>query len=33
MIEAQIDTFVRTDCQRQFLKQQIAAIGISFIKL
>jgi hypothetical protein len=32
MIEAQIDTFVRTDRQRQFLKQQITAIGISFIE-
>jgi hypothetical protein len=32
MMEAPIDTFVRTDCQRQFLKQQIAAIGIRCIK-
>ena len=32
MIEAQIDAFVRTDRQRQFLKQQVAAIGIGFIE-
>jgi hypothetical protein len=32
MREAPIDTFVRTDCQRQCLKQQSAALGISFIK-
>jgi len=32
MIGAQIDTFVRTDRQRQFLKQQVAAIGIGFIE-
>jgi hypothetical protein len=32
MIEAQSDAFVRTDCQRQVLKQQIAARGMGFIE-
>src|SRR5215510_7246239 len=32
MIKTQIDAFVRTDRQRQFLKQQVAAIGMGFIE-
>ena len=32
MIEAQIDAFLPTDRQRQFLKQQSAALGIRFIE-
>jgi hypothetical protein len=30
--EAQLAAFVRTDCQRQFLTQQIAAIGLGVLE-
>ena len=32
MIEAEINAFVGTDRQRQFLKQQVAALGRGLIK-
>ena len=32
MIEALVDPFLRTDRQRQLLKQRVAALGIGFIE-